>query len=66
MGPDKRSGLLQKLEVRESMLCQYRNKLIEHSQASRELLDIFDMGWRPHHFDRLDFLWVSLDSLVQK
>jgi hypothetical protein len=34
------------------------------SQASRELLDILNAGWRPHLFDCFDLLWIGLDSLV--
>jgi hypothetical protein len=50
------SGLPQKFEEWESTLCQSRNKPTERSQVSHELLDIFDAGWRPHHFDHLDLL----------
>jgi hypothetical protein len=56
---------LHELEERESPLYQSRDKLTECDQASCELLDIHDAGWRSHHFDCLDLLWVDLDSPVQ-
>jgi hypothetical protein len=65
LGSHNEFRLLQQLEERESPLCQSRDKPVEHGQASRELLDILDAGWWPHHFDCLDLLWVGLDSPVQ-
>jgi hypothetical protein len=53
---DKGSELLQQLEEWESPLYQYRDKLAECGQASCELLDILDIGWRPHLFNCLDLL----------
>jgi hypothetical protein len=64
LSPDKGSGHPQKLEEQESPLNQSRDKLTQRGEASRELLHIFDAGWRPHLFDRLDLLRVGLDPSV--
>jgi hypothetical protein len=56
MGLDKGSRLLQQLEEWESPLCHSSDKPAKRGQASRELLDIRDAGWRLHHYDCLDLL----------
>jgi hypothetical protein len=65
LSPDKGSGLPQNLEERESPLYQSRDKPTECSQASYDLMDILDASWQLHHFDRLDLLWIGLNSPVE-
>jgi hypothetical protein len=65
LSPDRGSGLLQQLEEWESPLCQSRDKLAEHGQASLELLNILGVGWHLHLFDCLDLLLVGLNYSMQ-
>ena len=62
LGPGELLTAAKNVEEGETLISRSRDKPVQCSDASRELLDFFPSPRRPHVDDGLDFLRVSLNS----